>query len=202
MQISQFLGVFIPDSTAPKWLVSEEKCNELFKFCQGQVANFLIEYIPLLFDLPDIIAPLKRGYEKEETQAVITHFWKGTLSIDLISKEVEKEHSAQRYKTSRKIYLGLKNSDGVIMTNKGAIYECRWNDEMKKYVPKSENPDASNATLEWQLPKDLQKERYEKGKDYIIVAKNDDSNQTRICKIDLCNFDSKLLYTKRKYGNT
>uniref|UniRef100_A0AC35FHY5 Uncharacterized protein n=1 Tax=Panagrolaimus sp. PS1159 TaxID=55785 RepID=A0AC35FHY5_9BILA len=189
----------IPIFIKPKWLIPKEKCNEIFKFCQKQVANFLFEYFPFLFDLSEIIAPSKKGFNKNKAHLVITHFWKDSLSIDLIKKENQKESAAQRNKISRKIYLNLKNSDGIITSNKDVKIECHWHNEKRKCVPKSDNFDNNNicSRMKWQQqrPKEeLQQERYEKGKNYIIIvgAKNDNDclNQTRICKIDF--FDSDI----------
>uniref|UniRef100_A0AC34FBH3 Uncharacterized protein n=1 Tax=Panagrolaimus sp. ES5 TaxID=591445 RepID=A0AC34FBH3_9BILA len=201
-------------SKDPKWHIPEIKCKELYSYSQGQVARFLADYLPLLYDLPGIITPFKSDEKGEEARAVIDHFWNGSLTTDLCIKEIEKEHANQRYKTSRKIYQGLKNSVGCIMSKSGSIYECNFDEEKHKFIPKTgdfeilrpQNDDDEEfkirkSQFEWAIPKDIYKEKFAKN-DYMIVAKNDDSNQTRISKIDLETLEIQMLYTKRKYGNT
>uniref|UniRef100_A0A914P7Q3 Uncharacterized protein n=1 Tax=Panagrolaimus davidi TaxID=227884 RepID=A0A914P7Q3_9BILA len=201
-------------SKGPKWIISEAKCKELHKYSQGLVGRFLTDYLPLIYDLSEIITPFKSDEKGEEVRAVIDHFWNGSLTKELCIKEIEKEHANQRYKLSRKIYQGLKNSAGCIMSKTGLIYECNWDDDKRKFIPKlgesvilrpqqddDDDFKVKKTELEWSIPKDIYKETFDRN-DYMIIAKNDDLNQTRISKIDLETLEIQMLYTKRKYGNT
>uniref|UniRef100_A0A914Y5K1 Uncharacterized protein n=1 Tax=Panagrolaimus superbus TaxID=310955 RepID=A0A914Y5K1_9BILA len=100
------------------------------------------------------------------------------------------------------------------MSKSGTIYECNWDNEKQKFIPKlgdyeilrpqyneAEEFKIKKVQFEWAIPKDMYKEKFDKD-DYLIVAKNDDLNQTRISKIDLETLQIQMLYTKRKYGNT
>ena len=174
-------------------MVDEKKCLEIYNKCHTQVAQFLSDYLPELFDVTEIISPLDTASHKvEEAKAVIGYFWKNTVTPEFTIKEIEKEHKSQKYRVTRKIFMTLKNCAGCVMGKNEQIYECLWDENLQKFVPKTGECEHHDQ-FKWCIPKSLTEE------DYVIASEIGTDKRSPIWKLDLKTLQPIHLYTKRKY---
>jgi hypothetical protein len=151
----------------PSWIVSEQTCIEIYNKSNKQIVQFLNDFLPKLCNIHEVFLDKIPHHHFKELDAVIKHFWDTFPENFDLARELRKERLSQRFLLTEELKERLKSCDGLIISENGEMYECRWSHSRNMFLPKIADYTETKNSF-WQYPTVLKDDTL-----FLAVSKRD-----------------------------